>query len=216
MASRLFHRRIVFVWPVLLALTACRDDEIVAYRVPKPKDPAPAAPAAAASPHAAPIAAATPAAPGAGMAGTTVATATGAALTWSAPAHWEAKAGSAMRKGTYLITGDAGATAELAITAFPGDVGGEAANVNRWRGQVGLPPLADAATAASLIRLEANGLKLAVVDAAGPSSHLLGAMVPFDGGIWFFKLVGPDALIAREKAAFLQFLQTVRPAEAKP
>jgi hypothetical protein len=199
---------------VLLLLPACRDEAIASYRVPKAKDPAPAPLAATASPHASTAAVPPPAAPGAGMADTAVATATGAALTWIAPSAWQPKAASAMRKGSYTV-GEGAATAELAITAFPGDVGGEVANVNRWRGQVGLAPLPDADTAAAVTRLEVNGLKIAVLDAggaAGNATRLVGAMVPFGGSTWFFKLLGPDAVVAKEKPAFLAFLQTVRPA----
>ncbi len=219
MKSSLLFRSAFFLWPVLL-LTACGDDDIVAYRVPKSQDPAPPATAAAASPHASPVAVPGSAADGAKPADTTVATATGAALTWTAPSHWQPKAGSAMRKGSYAIVGDGGATADLAITAFPGDVGGEAANVNRWRGQLGLAPLAEAQLSGAVLRLEANGLKLAVVDvsgsANGAATRLLGAMVPFGGATWFFKLVGPEAVVANERPAFLEFLKTVRATEAIP
>ena len=194
---------------------------MVTYRIPKEKDPVPAAVAVAGSPHAAPgAAAAAPADSGASMASTPVATATGAALTWTAPARWVAKPASAMRKGSYTIAGEGGATADLAITAFPGDVGGEAANVNRWRGQLGLPALPETAAPAALQRIEAHGLKLAVLDVPGTASgapgRLLGAMVPFDGATWFFKLTGPDALVAAEKAAFLEFLASVQPTAATP
>jgi cysteinyl-tRNA synthetase len=34
--------------------------------------------------------------------------------------------------------------AEVAVTVFPGTVGGLTANVNRWRGQIGLPPASEA------------------------------------------------------------------------
>jgi hypothetical protein len=201
--------------PLLLA--ACRDDSVVAYDVPKEKTAPPPAAAAgekpAADPHAS-LGVSLPAAANASMAGTPVATAAGPGLAWTAPAHWQAKAGSAMRKGSYAVPGEAGATGDLAITAFPGDVGGEIANVNRWRGQVGLTPLDDAASLAAITRLEANGLKIGVVDVTGPDggARLLGAMVPFENATWFFKLTGPDALVAKEKPAFLAFLKTVKSA----
>ena len=150
------------------------------------------------------------------MAGTPVATASGASLAWTAPAHWQPKAGSAMRKGTYAITGEGSATAELAITAFPGDVGGEVANVNRWRGQVQLPPIPDADVAKAVMRVSANGLAITIVDLANPALNppvrMLGAMVPFEGATWFFKLTGADALVAKEQAAFLDFVKTIKPA----
>ncbi|MGA2444831.1 MAG: hypothetical protein ABSG50_05290 [Opitutaceae bacterium] len=142
-----------------------------------------------------------------GMASTPVPTATGQALVWTAPAPWTPKPGSAMRKGSYAISGPEGA-GDLSITAFPGDVGGNLANVNRWRGQLQLPPVTDLTGAVQ--PLEVNGLNLLVFDAANGGSRILGAIVPRPGETWFFKLTGPDALVAREKPAFLDFLRTVK------
>jgi hypothetical protein len=213
-------RTVRFFWPVLLLWTACRDENVVSYRVPKEKDPAPHAVAAAGTPSNAPSPAAAPAPSGASMADQPVATASGAALTWIAPSNWKAKAPSSMRKGSYTIEGEGGQSAELAITAFPGDVGGELANVNRWRGQLGQTSLSDADAKAAITRIEANGLKIGVVDIVGTANggpaRLVGAMVPFNNSTWFFKLIGADAVVAKEKAAFLTFLQSVRVAEATP
>lgn len=204
-----FSRPFAFPLALLLVLAAgCRDNSVKAYRVPKEKEPeAPAAAASAGDTNAPP--------PGMGnMAGTPVATAAGAGLTWTAPAGWESRQGSAMRKATYVIAGEGGATAELAITAFPGDVGGDLANVNRWRGQIGLPPISAAELPAALERFEANGLKIAVADltatSGSPATRVLGGIVPHDGSTWFFKLTGPAPLIEREKVAFIDFLKTVK------
>ncbi|MBI5766390.1 MAG: hypothetical protein HZA93_01240 [Verrucomicrobia bacterium] len=209
-----------------LWLASCRDPKVQSYRVAKDAQPPPppAAPATSGNlpadhPPITPGAAApagTPMAGGGAMANTAVPTATGANLTWTAPAHWQAKAGSSMRKGTYVMSGDGGATAELAITAFPGDVGGEVANVNRWRGQIQLAPVSAAEAGAALQRLSVNGLTIAVLDIANPGLNppvrMLGAMVPFANSTWFFKLTGADTLVAKEKPAFLAFIQTVKAA----
>jgi len=216
----------------LLALGACRDAKMQAYDVPK--EPAAELPAAKPTHSAGPVAAdkalppghpsmdgATPptAAPAAMPATPGLQTASGPELSWSAPAEWTAKPASMMRKATYAIAAG-GATADLAITAFPGDVGGDAANVNRWRGQVGLPALGDAEALASIERLSANGLTIGIVDvcdttAASPT-RLVGAIVPYSGATWFFKLLGPDAAVSPEKAAFLQFVKTIKPAATAP
>ena len=203
---------------VTLLLTACRDAKVAAYRVPKEKDPQMAAATPGTEASAAPFApmmqgAAAPGA-NAGMAATPVATASGAGLAWSAPASWKPKAASAMRKGSYTV-GEAGAEADLSITAFPGDVGGEAANVNRWRGQVSLPPLAEAEIAANVTRTNANGLAITIVDFAGKGAsapRVLGAIVPFQGATWFFKIIGPDAVVAKAREDFLAFVKTVKAA----
>lgn len=206
---------------LLLALAAglasCQKTEVETYRVPKDKS-APAV-AKADAPHAhpaqpAPAAPTAPASGGTTMANTPVATADGAGLTWTAPAHWKTKPGSAMRKGSYAIAGDGG-EADLAITAFPGDVGGDLANLNRWRGQLSLPPVAQAEFEASRQQIQRNQLAMTVVEIAGTgpgAQRILGAMIPYGGATWFVKLMGPDALVAREKAVFLAFLDTVKAA----
>jgi hypothetical protein len=192
-----------------LLLPACREAKIAFYSVPKEKDPdLPGAPSdgGAQGPGAE--------SRGPDMADTAVPTAEGAGLTWDAPAQWVSKPGSAMRKGSYAVPGSGGATADLSITAFPGDVGGMLANVNRWRGQVGLPPLAGSDAGGAVETLEHNGLRFTVVDLASGQSprRLLGAIVPFGEGTWFFKMLGPAAAVAEQKAAFLGFLKTVKPA----
>ncbi len=212
----MFTRSLLLALAALtLSLTGCRDQKETSYRIPKEKDAQ--MPGATSDPAAAPNAPMAPAAAAganAGMAGTPVATAAGNALVWTAPATWKAKAGSAMRKGTYGI-GEAGAEVELSITAFPGDVGGEVANVNRWRGQVSLPPLADADIAGAVTHLATNNLAVTVVDFAGTgpdAQRILGAIVPFDGATWFFKIIGPDAAVAKARPEFLEFVKTVKAA----
>ncbi len=133
-------------------------------------------------------------------------------LAWTAPAGWTPKSGSAMRKGTYAVGADGGAAADLSITAFPGDVGGETANVNRWRGQIGLPELPDADVPSSVTRLEAAALSIGYVELANGGQRMLAAFVPYRGATWFFKLTGPDAVVAGAKQAYVDFLRTIRPA----
>ena len=214
-----------FAFGLIVALSACRKAAVESYRVPKEaateaakSDPASANPTAPAAPTAAAASGSTPATGGASMAATPVATAAGAGLRWSAPSHWVAKPASAMRKGSYTVKSDGVAgEADLSITAFPGDVGGDLANLNRWRGQVQLPPVAAGDLASALQTREHNGLTLKVVDLAGTganSQHILGAMVPYGGDTWFFKLMGPDAVVAKEKGAFTAFLDTIQPAPA--
>lgn len=192
----------------VLAGSGCQKDEVTTYRVAK--EPAPAAPAPTA-PASAPAAGT---ASGGSMASTPVATASGNALAWTAPASWSAKPAGSMRKGSYAVKGES-AEADMAITAFPGDVGGDLANLNRWRGQIGLPAVDQAEFNRSTRHLDRNGLHMTVVDIVGAGANaqrILGAMVPHQGATWFFKLSGPDALVAREREAFLALLDTVKPA----
>lgn len=188
----------LFALGSLLLFTACREAKVTSYRVPK-EEPVQPAPAATERPD---------------MASTAVPTAHGEDLTWNAPASWETKAPTAMRKGSYLIKGPDGATADLSITAFPGDVGGDLANINRWRGQIQLEPITAELLTSQVTTIQAQDRTLKFVEMANlemaDPQRILGAMVSFEGNTWFFKLTGPDALVAKEKSSFMAFLQTVK------
>jgi len=200
--------------PVYLLLLAglvagCRDQSVKSYRVPRENPPAAPMADAGTAPMTPPAMGNAP-----DMASTPVPTASGGDLAWSAPAAWQQRPASAMRKGTYLIPGETGASAELAITAFPGDVGGDLANINRWRGQLQLGPISAAELPTALSRFQANGLDIAVTEmvatSGNPPQRVLGAIVPFNGSTWFFKITGPDALVAGQRETFNAFLQTLR------
>jgi hypothetical protein len=217
-------------------LASCKDTKITYYRVPKEAvaatdgaltaAPVPVAntndlpSGSSAAPSTAPAADAAlppghpsiagmpmPADAGVDMSSTPVQTAAAQPLVWTAPPGWTVKKASAMRKGSYSVGGPEGA-GDISITAFPGDVGGNLANVNRWLGQLQLPPVSDAASV--LQPLESNGLHLLVFEGANQGSRMIGVIVPQSGATWFFKFTGPDALVAREKPAFLDFLKTVK------
>jgi hypothetical protein len=192
-----------------LLLSGCGGEKVASYRVPKEKDEAP--PAAAAD-SASPADAPSQAAPGAAMADTAVPTAD-TALTWQAPAQWVSKPAAQFRKATYSVPGDAG-DCDLSITAFPGEAGGELANLNRWRSQLALPAIGPGELEGAVTRVEANGLKFTIVEIAprgDPAGKgMLGAMVPVAGSTWFFKMMGPGPSIKSAKPAFLGFLRTVR------
>jgi hypothetical protein len=195
-------RPVLLLLAALTLLAACRDAKIASYRVPK-ETPEPLPPVLTGKLPADSPASAT----GADMASTAVPTAAGDGLTWTAPAHWKAKAASAMRKGSYSVPGPDGTEADLSITAFPGDVGGNLANVNRWRGQLELQPIGEAELDSVMTHLHIGDLHVDVVEFANPQAakpqRMIGAIVPHGGATWFFKLTGPDVLVAKEKPAFL-------------
>jgi hypothetical protein len=165
-----------------------------------PPSTAPAAPAAPAIPFAAPAAdSGAPSEPQWG----------------EIPKEWVKQAARSMRVGTFTCA-DASGSAEIAVSVFPGDVGGPLANVNRWRGQISLGPVDDAGLLGLMTSLDVAGVKAMLVDMAGTSAatgskaRLVAASVPKDGRTWFFKMVGDDATVAAQKAAFLRFVQATR------
>jgi hypothetical protein len=87
---------------------------------------------------------------------------------WKAPEGWAEKPAGDMVLGSFSIPGKDGGKADLTITSFPGNVGGELMNVNRWRGQVGLEPVSELPKAEQVTVSGVQG-KLYVF-AAGPSA----------------------------------------------
>ncbi|PTY07349.1 hypothetical protein DB347_08595 [Opitutaceae bacterium EW11] len=136
------------------------------------------------------------------------------ALLWTAPADWTAKTATQMRKGSYTLHGASGGEADLSIISFPGEAGGIVQNLNRWRGQVQLPPLSPTELASSSHTLANGNLRFTVVDFLGTTSagptRLLGAVLPLENETYFFKLIGPDAVVTQHKEGFMAFLKTVK------
>ena len=124
------------------------------------------------------------------------------------PAGWSVGPENSMRKATWIVSGPKGSTAEIAVTVFPGSVGGLAANVNRWRGQVGLPPSSPDEIAASAQAGKVGGIESQrfVMTSADGKTSLDAFMTPKDGATWFFKMKGDAAAVEANGAAFAAFL----------
>ena len=127
-------------------------------------------------------------------------------LKWVVPEGWKSVAASTMRYASFAIAGPDGATADLSVSTFPGDVGGDLQNVNRWRGQVGLEPVTDIKQVVT--SLSGKGGEFLVADMTGAQAHLVVGWIKKNGNTWFFKLLGPDSVVAAEKAKFSQFIQS--------
>ncbi|MBS0208834.1 MAG: hypothetical protein JSS27_07765 [Planctomycetes bacterium] len=92
-------------------------------------------------------------------------------------------------------------------------------NVNRWRGQMGLPPLNDAELAAEVKQVPVGPLQGGFVAMQGAGDKqgqaTLGVVVINGASGWFFKLSGDAGLAERERERFLQFVASIKfhPAE---
>jgi len=131
---------------------------------------------------------------------------------WQAPAGWEPQPLGSIRKGSWKISRD-GQTAEVAVTVFPGDVGGTLANVNRWARQIGAPAL-NAPQLAELEKentIQVDGLPALLVYLEGnQGKHISGVIAPRNNATWFFKMTGDAALVKDEGVPFGQFMASVR------
>jgi hypothetical protein len=130
---------------------------------------------------------------------------------WEVPDGWLETPPTQMLLARFEAGGDAG-NAEITVSMFPGDVGGTVANVNRWRGQIGLAPWDESEVKQALTTLEVEGGYAAVVEMLNEQSgkRLIGVIWPRGTHTWFYKMMGDDAVVGEEKAAFIRFVQSVR------
>lgn len=136
---------------------------------------------------------------------------------WSPPADWVADPPNPVRKGSWTIppasNAPAGAQpAEISVNVFQGQLGGLLANVNRWRGQVGLDPtLTDATLATCVASLTIGGLPAQLITLDGPDGRSLeGAFVFLPDRVWSFRLTGPTPVVTAQRPAFRAFLDSVQ------
>jgi hypothetical protein len=166
-----------------LTLAGCDRDDIHAYRAPKTTRPTPTQPAAAP---------------------------TQAKVVWDAPEGWRSvTVDQPMRIATFRA--GPGDGVEISVTAFPGDVGGLLANVNRWRGQVGLPPAQESDLAAMVKTTRGQSGDISLVDFTGTAGQqLLAAIVhPGDGQSWFVKAGGAPEAVGGIRGAFEKFAASI-------
>jgi hypothetical protein len=129
---------------------------------------------------------------------------------WQVPSGWKAAGPKPMRLASFDIP-DAAGNGDVSISKLNGDGGGLLANVNRWRGQVGLAPLEASALAANSTALTtAGGDSGTWVELKGADKTILGAIVARDGVSWFFKMTAPSSVAVQNREAFEKFVRSVR------
>ncbi len=187
--------------PILfLGLAAgCNTSQVAHYRVPKGSDSAAAQamPPMGMPPGAMPGGAGAPAQ---------------AHLQWTLPEGWTQEPGSGMRAAT--LKPPVAGKVDVSVVMLPGTAGGELANVNRWRNQLGLPPLDAAAEAAQRTVVRTKAGELAAFDftgtGKGASRTVAGLITTSDGNTWFLKMDGAPGPVGQAKPAFMRLMGSIR------
>jgi hypothetical protein len=192
---------------LLILAAGCRREEVTSYRVSK------GLPAGAESPTGESLGTAhqrtaPPVPPGmAGDVPTPPRPTGGDALKWRLPAGWGESFPGGMRFATFKVPG--AGKIDGSVVTLPGDAGGELSNVNRWRGQIGLPPT-DAVGLAAARSAVKTGVGLANVydftSDGNKKSRLIAAILMVDGSAWFIKLTGDAEPVTAARPAFLELL----------
>jgi len=134
---------------------------------------------------------------------------------WQVPAGWQEVAAGQFLVAKFQVTGSDNSKANINVSASPGDGGGLLGNVNRWRGQLRLSPLAEPNINKLVAQVDTAGGKAMFIDmtgtdANGQKARLIGAIVPQSNQTWFYKLMGNEQVVEREKDAFSKFVQTAK------
>lgn len=134
-------------------------------------------------------------------------------LVWDIPSGWEDHGSSGIRIATFRVAGQ-----ECTILSFPGDVGGDEANLRRWLGQ--LNQSASAETVARLTASAATGqtasgfdiryYDFSVVLPADAAQSTLAGIIPVGEQTVFVKLTGDANVLAAQKSAFEALCRSIR------
>lgn len=127
-----------------------------------------------------------------------------APLKFTAPAEWAPAAKNAFSLLAFKVA-EGDKQADITVSSAGGDW---LANVNRWRGQISLPPLSAEELTKATKKIDTLGSQGQYVELVG-SETILGVRAEAGGRTWFIKLKGVVSLAEREKSRFEAFVQSL-------
>lgn len=142
----------------------------------------------------------------------------GAALQYILPPNWQEKPLSPMRLASFNASAPSGKQADISVVALPGMAGGDLANVNRWRDQVKLGPVDEQVLRQTAQHVKVNGHDFLMVDIVSDKpmgdqnekQRIIAAILDENNRSWFVKMTGQDEAVASQKAAFIEFLRSLK------
>lgn len=133
------------------------------------------------------------------------------------PSGWQKARPGQMQDERYLFQNELGDIIEMTYTELSGRAGGIVANVNRWRGQVGLPEVSAERIQSDIVSvgLEDNGtgryISLTGVDPnTDAPSRILALVVPKADKTLFYKMTGFPDVVDTQREALLEFAKQPR------
>jgi hypothetical protein len=135
-------------------------------------------------------------------------------FTFTAPSGWKAAALPTFSVAAFAVSENS-PRPEVTITPLPESAAGIAANVNRWRGQLGLPEASKDELAAQAKPYKVDGqpgnwVSLQGPEGANPRRAIVAVVVPHDGVNWIFALKADTAVADSQQANFKTFMESVK------
>ncbi len=126
---------------------------------------------------------------------------------WDTPSSWIESAGHSMRLASFSVPTSVG-DGDCSVIHLGGDGGGLVANINRWRGQIGLPAQSGQEINASAIKgsskLGAYDM-FVLINESKPETAMLASILPLQSGTLFIKLNFHSDVISEVQSDFKSF-----------
>jgi hypothetical protein len=103
-------------------------------------------------------------------------------------------------------------TVDVSVIQLAGDGGGVGPNINRWRGQIGLPAASEDEIKASLktSKCALGDIQWVSLEAISPNDNgFLVAMLNNGSGVLFVKLAAPSQDLAALETSFVKFCESL-------
>jgi len=133
-----------------------------------------------------------------------------AEIKFTVPKEWKETPPGTLQIHRFVV-GDPKDPVEISISSAGGDL---TANINRWRGQVGLEPIDERAMASALSDTKVFDLKAGQIEIIGPPGEkqqaIIGIIAPSGRTNWFIKLKGPVKPALEQKKNFEEFVKSLK------
>ena len=123
------------------------------------------------------------------------------------PEAWRPLPAGQMQVAKFAVPDQGEAKAEVSVSMFSSDTGGPAANILRWRRQLGMPEISE--PEASDLAKPLEGVEDGIVtDLQQEKRRMVGVIIHRENNWWFYKLLGDDAAVDAARESFLTFAKT--------
>jgi hypothetical protein len=127
-----------------------------------------------------------------------------APIRWTTPPGWKALPAGQMLFAAYQVSENPPVKMTVSqVTSMGSGSATVMANVNRWRGQLGLSAASQADITKDVKPIQLEGREALLIDLAGNGGQrMLASMIPDNDQVWVFKMTGPTETLAAEKDTF--------------
>lgn len=129
-------------------------------------------------------------------------------LSWTVPDGWKATEGNSMTAAAFAVS-DANPQVKCTVTPLALIPNAVQSNVNRWEGQLGLPPTEPKDMVKKIKPVQVGDQLVNVVDLQSDKLQMLGAIIERDQ-LWFIKLAGPKEVVSAQTEKFDAFIKSLK------